>query len=352
MSFTKINWGGLIEAVYNQPDADTHENEYLRSLKEKVDELEACTNLQEIQNIMLSFTKNDRNYLCSPVLDALVPVLISHASEKNSLQAVIFLAERGVVLEDNNVALNKACSNKNMEMLKYLIEKFVPIYNPIYITPALITCTICNNLEALQFLLEKFPNGRNSDYDLFTAAFYNGHKEIYEFVYSFVSEETKEYLRYREYHVMNKNNIDAVQFLVERGHFRNDNKGFLLSNAAEQSLIMFKYIATLVKDSDYWINSVHEHVNPIYTAMQYHNLELVKYIIEDLQTPINSLFLTWAVRSRSEAIVRYLLSKNATGIERALDEAVSYRNFYSEKELMNIAEILRLELCQKSYLKN
>lgn len=343
MERKKINWGGLIETVYSQPDF-THESERLKTLKRKLDELEAYISSDDTKILLGTFTENDRNYLCSPVLDAIIPMKISHAVQKNSLEAVIFLIERGVLLELYDDSLQYACINRNMAIIEYLVSlpNFQTYPRHVDLNVAMVACTRINNLEALQFLIRKFPLNLHNSFDIYVAAFYYGHKEIYEFIYSHVSDTTKGDLANRESQIINETNVEAIKFLVDRGYFRpSDN--YILFAAARKSLQMFKYIFTLVSTAQHFLDHGDKYTNPLYAAIEYDRLDIVQYVVEELKIPIQPFLLTEAVRSGSERIVTYLLSKNVEKIEAALELAVRNRHF-------RVAELLRLELCKKSYL--
>lgn len=345
MSFTKINWGGLIiETVYSQPDF-THESERLKTLKEKVDNLEACSNIKDAKEIMETITENDRNYLCSPVLDALVPVQLWYAAKKNSIQAVIFLVERGLRIKENDLSLKNACINKNMEMVRYLYEKF-SLQSAIKL--AILACTKYNNLEALQFLTEKFVV-RQDSYGILTSAFLYGHKEIYEFVYSWIPNNIKDSLRYREYTIINNDNVEAVKFLADKGHFRDHIQEYILLSVLTKNTTvrMFEYLLSLIPNFRIYFRDNSDR-NPLLKAIEIGHIKIVKYILEELEMPMNRKVLLYAVYSGDRDMVQYFLDRSATHIEAALETAVRAKKF-------EIAEILRIELCKKSYfpvLKN
>lgn len=332
---TKINWGGLVETVESLPDGKEHDNEYLNMLKRLLSMTENTTSYTGLKNNLSRFTKKDCDYLCSPLLDSLIKLSVERAAEDNNLTAIKFLIKREVRPGIDDLDLAWACAHHNIEMLNYLIP-YHTIINPQISSAICKACEFCVNydsLECLQILVQKY-GVKCITSEVITRIFSTNNMRFVEYIHSVASSAISEHLRNKNSLLTYRDTIEAVHFLVSNSYMPLHDIPAATEIAACHNLIKtFKYLT-----------SVNPNIkNSMVIAIKNNHMQIVKYIVEDMKQPITIEHLKIAIDKDLEVFIRYFLEKNVENIEEALFYAVSNKK-------MKIAELLRLELCRKSYV--
>lgn len=341
---TKINWGGLVETVENLPDGKDYSpdnadsaGEYLSMLKKILIWIEESKSYNELYRNLYQLTKKDCNYLCSPFLDSVIKLSVERAAEDNNMGAVRFLIERGIKPSNTDTSLAWACAHQNIEMLNYLIPYHTNDLNkigvPLSVNKACETCVTYDSLDCLKILVQKYT-AKYITYDAVSSAFFTNNMRFIEYFHSAASSAIITYLRNENMLISVKDNLEAIHFLVSNNYIPLHKIPNWTSRAAMYNLIrIFKYLVSVnpdIKDS-------------IPQAIKYGQMRIVKYVIEEMKQPITIEYMKAAIDHNSDAFIRYFLEQGAQHIEEALFYAVSNKK-------MKIAELLRLELCRKSYV--
>lgn len=333
----KAKWGGLVETVYSQPDGASHDNEYLSMLINTLGELEKITTSQALLDALTFFSKKDCDFLCSPLLDSLTKFSVERAAEDNNMDAVRFFIERRVNPDDNDKSLAWACAHENKEMINYLAPFFNK--NSRGINVAAQACVAYDQLESLKILVSLYGIICLCQYTI-KLAFLNNNLKFIEYIHSVNLGDIRTLMQnmaaYRNTLLSKRDNMEAVHFLVSKGYLTN-NIPMWIERAAQSNLVRtFKYLTS---------------VNPVLgdsvkIAIKNNNMHIIKYIIEEMKQPITTEYMTAAIDNNSEIFVQYFLEKRSnttTIIEEGLVCAV-------RGQKRKLAELLRLELCKKSYM--
>lgn len=336
METKKINWGGLLETVESLPDGN-EAGDYISMLKYVLTWIEDSKTEYALHKRLSSLTKKDCNYLCSPLLDSVIKMSVERAAEDNNMAAVRFLMERGIKPSNSDLSLAWACAHQNIEMLKYLIPYHTyDTYNsrmPVSVQKACQFCVSHDSLECLKILVQKYGEKYIPD-EAFVSAFLANNMPFVEYFHSVVSASINTYLYNKNLLISGRDNLEAIHFLISKNYLAIHKIPDWTVAAASCGLIKsFRYLISVnpdLKDS-------------VSLAIKYGKMCIVKYVIEEMKKPITIEYMKAAIENESEVFIRYFLEKGAQNIEEALFYAVSNKK-------MKIAELLRLELCKKSYV--
>lgn len=335
----KEKWGGLVETVYSQPDGISHDNEYLTALVRMLSHIEQSSTYTLYNNLEL-FSKKDCDFLCSPLLDTLKKLTVERAAEDNNMEAVKFLVERKICPSGTDRGLAWACAHENTEMIKYLL----PLYRvepfetlSFSVRTAAEMCVNYDRLESLKILVAHY-NTKCISETVIKYAILGNNLKFMEYIHSIfpsgISSLISSVIRNNSPALLSqRDNVDTVRFLISKGHLVTS-----IPKWTEDAVICglfktFKYLASVNPDVR----------NSVKIAIAYNDMRIIKYIIEEMKQPITTEYMASAIDNNSEICVQYFLEKKAPNIEESLVHAV-------KGQKRKLAELLRLELCKKSYV--
>lgn len=154
-------WGGLLEELSKMQGFGEllEQREDLQSYICKLKTLEESKTLSELKELVSTISVLDRNYLNSKLLDSLYfgtkeENCLLYPSKIGCVDALQFLLDKGAVI--NNDALIRAIKNGKIEVVKYLIQKGLKLFNAkSYIDESFYIASEYDKPDILDFLLNE-----------------------------------------------------------------------------------------------------------------------------------------------------------------------------------------------------
>lgn len=134
------DWGGLIATINELDGSDTlyFNRSDLKEYANRLKKLEESKDVEELQTGLNLFTKEERDYLHSPLLDHLTRVFkkpswtdypLVEASRHGYLDAIRVLLDKGVdVSEHRDFAFVQACGANHLDVMKYLHSRGADVH--------------------------------------------------------------------------------------------------------------------------------------------------------------------------------------------------------------------------------
>ena len=183
----------------------------------------------------------DNKYELSDISDPSADIIVK-ASNCDNLAVVKYLVENGADIYNKDYALQEACSNGHLEVVKYLVEQNTKKSKRCE-GFSLVSAAKNNHLDVVKYLLEKGVDIHTDNNDALRKASKNNHLEM-------------------------------VKYLVEKGAYIHPNNGALESASKNGHLEVVKYLAE---------NGANIYTN--FGALAYAcfngHLEVVKYLVEN-----------------------------------------------------------------------
>jgi len=119
-----VSWGGLLETIYGNCQDTKEVPKKIRILRRKITRLEESKTIEDIQ-YSLHFTKEERNYLNSPLLDEIFDTIFSKnpietSIEKDKLLVFLFYSERTLINYEE--IIQDISTFAAVKILRYLVE--------------------------------------------------------------------------------------------------------------------------------------------------------------------------------------------------------------------------------------
>ena len=322
-----LNWGGLIEAAYSLAggDFEKHENFRLFELKKKLELIENSSYITNVIDIVKSFTDEDIDYLCSPLLDAFKHMYYEYGTKYPGNLEI-------VSINTNNLEIASFLITKKILSIKLTIELFFKT----------------NSLEIVKFIVYTIPDFTTKHKRAIEKKFILcGSIPILEFLFDFILKNndiiSEDIMRY----ALQSNSVKIISDLFNSGkqlpslkyNYYYYIKTIDCFCALRQMNIRlpekneyFKFIICMEIDFvEYIVDTLEIDVN---RELDDINLE---YLSQDDNTP-----LVYAVSCNNINLVKLLLRKGATQLECALYTAMYRKN-------REIAKLLVAEIAIHNY---
>lgn len=203
---SRSQWGGFVDTLAKLEGE--HDSEYVASLLQKLEKIEQSSNIDEIREIIRTFTREDIEYINSPLFDALdifafpmnnPDVQVQNPNEledflaKNSVDILQFLISKGYKLDRKKLAylLIKSAENGNLEIIKFLEKTEKTVDWHYHWADACKASARTGKIDTFMYLYEKFQPDKYSEYNIFYIAVRTGNWQILEKVINDINLDEK-----------------------------------------------------------------------------------------------------------------------------------------------------------------
>lgn len=320
-----LNWGGLIEAAYSLAggDFEKHENFRLFELKKKLELIENSSYITNVIDIVKSFTDEDIDYLCSPLLDAFKHMYYEYDTKYPGNLEI-------VSINTNNLEIASFLITKKILSIKLTIELFFKT----------------NSLQIVKFIVYTIPDFTTKHKRAIEKKFILCESiPILEFLFDFILKNndiiSEDIMRY----ALQSNSVKIISDLFNSG-----------KQLPSLKCNYYYYIRTI--DCFCALRQMNirlSNKNKYFKSKMFMNIDFVEFIIDTLEIDINQEFddsvenitdentpLVYAVNNNRIELTKLLLKKGARQLEAALYAARQEGN-------REIAKLLVTEIINHNY---